>query len=63
MKSPSNAAILNELIGVRYNEKRPTIITSNCSLAELESRYMSRMYERIIQSNSVIDAGVTNKRL
>ena len=63
MKSPSNAAILNELIGVRYNEKRPTIITSNCSLAELESRYMSRMYERIIQSNSVIDAGITNKRL
>lgn len=63
MKSPSNAAVLNELIGVRYNEKRPTIITSNCDLAELQSRYMSRMYERIIQSNSVIDAGLTNKRL
>ena len=63
MKSPGNAAILNELVAVRYNEKRPTIITSNCNLPELENRYMPRMYERIIQSNAVVDAGVTNKRL
>lgn len=63
LRSPTNIAILNELISVRYNERRPTIITSNCNLAELESRYQPRMYERIIQSNSVVDVGTINRRL
>ena len=62
--SPANKAVLNELVSVRYNERRPTIITSNLDLPGLDHRYGSmRMYERIIQSNHVVDAGITNKRL
>ncbi len=63
LHSPANAAILNELIGVRYNFARPTIITSNLALSEFSARYQPRMYERILQSNNIVDTGEENLRL
>lgn len=62
-KTPANCAALNELVSVRYNGMLPTVITSNCDLYELEHRYMQRMYERIIHSNHVVNAGTENMRL
>ena len=61
--SNANFATLNELIGVRYNFNRPTIITSNLTMAEFSKRYQSRMYERILQSNNIIDTGEDSIRL
>lgn len=61
--SKANSAILNELIGVRYNFERPTIITSNIAPEELSRRYQPRMYERLMQSNHFVDAGMDSLRL
>lgn len=64
--SPLTKATLNELISIRYNEKRPTIITSNKNLELLEKDYLSRMYERIVhggQGCMVFDAGDYNLRI
>ena len=58
-----NKAIINELVGVRYNFERPTIITSNLAPGELSSRYQARMYERLMQSNNFVDAGMESLRL
>ncbi|WP_352401583.1 hypothetical protein [Synergistes jonesii] len=63
VRSPATKAALNELISVRYNEQRPTVITSNCDLVDLEKYYMQRMYERIIHSNNVVNAGRENLRI
>lgn len=63
LESRANAATLNELIGVRYNFGRPTIITSNLTMSEFSKRYQSRMYERVLQSNNIIDTGKESMRL
>ncbi|WP_141730477.1 ATP-binding protein [Synergistes jonesii] len=62
-QSPSNKSIINELVAVRYNEMRPTIITSNLNLQELEHIYGVRLYERVIQNGRTIDCGGYNMRL
>lgn len=62
-RSLANQATLNELIGVRYNFERPTIITSNLNPEDISRRYMPRMYERLIQSNNFVDAGMESLRL
>lgn len=61
--SPTNKAIINDLIAYRYSYGVPTIITSNLTPQEMSSRYKDRLYERIIQTGKVVDAGRYNKRL
>lgn len=62
-ESNTNKAILNELIGIRYNFGRPTIITTNLSISEFSSRYQARMYERILESNNFVNSGDDSLRL
>ena len=63
VETPTNKATINELIGVRYNFERPTIITSNLNPEDISRRYMPRMYERLVQSNNFVDAGMESLRL
>ena len=63
VESATNKAIINDLIANRYSHRKPTIITSNLSMEELQSRYKDRMYERILQTGHIVDAGSFNKRL
>lgn len=63
LESKANSATLNELIGVRYNFERPTILTSNLTMSEFSSRYQPRMYERVLQYNNIVDTGVDSIRL
>ena len=62
-RAESNKSIINELVSVRYNEMRPTIITSNLGPRDLEERYSVRLYERIFQNGRTIDCGDHNMRL
>ena len=61
--TPANRAVINDLIAYRYSYSVPTIITSNLDPDELKARYKDRMYERIIQTVKVVDAGRYNKRI
>lgn len=62
-RTEGNKSVINELVSVRYNEMRPTIITSNLGLRDLEERYSARLYERVIQNGRATDCGANNMRL
>jgi DNA replication protein DnaC len=59
----TNRAIINDVIAYRYSYSVPTIITSNLDPDEMQTRYKARLYERIIQTGKVVDAGRYNKRI
>ena len=61
--SPTNRAIINDLISQRYANKKSTIITSNLTPFEMNDRYKERMHERITQTGLFVDAGTCNKRM
>lgn len=63
VNTPTNKAVMNEVIAQRYSNKLGTIITSNLSPEEMSGRYLDRMYERIIQHGKMVDAGQINYRL
>lgn len=61
--SPNNKATILELIGQRYNNKAPTIITSNLTVTEMLDRYSQRFYDRVMQGGWIVDTGDTNRRI
>lgn len=63
-RSLMNKSLMNEIVGVRYNEARATIITSLLDPKSIEAEYgNARMYERIAQTGMVVDFGTGNFRL
>ena len=50
------------VIDERYRWKRPVIVTSNCSLEELESRVGARAFDRLIETCVLVENRATSYR-
>jgi DNA replication protein DnaC len=55
-------ATLYYVIDERYRWKRPVIVTSNCSLEELESRVGARAFDRLIETCVLVENRATSYR-
>lgn len=57
--SPTVAGV----IGRRYDDCRPCVVTTNLSLAEIEDRYGAHIAERLAEHGCVVDCGQESLRL
>ena len=55
-------ATLYYVIDERYRWKRPVIVTSNCSLDELEARVGARAFDRLIETCVLVENRATSYR-
>ena len=52
VNTPSTKATISEIINERYNRNSITIITSNLSMTDIESRYSKRVQERLANKST-----------
>ncbi len=63
VNTPGVKAAMKEVVSDRYNQNRPTIVTSNLSVLEIRDRYGDRMTERLVEGGMVVECSGESMRL